>query len=61
VPAKKYNFSPEIQFYDNKIVITSWKEKLGIIIESEEIYQAMTVVFELAWKEAERLNQNSKK
>jgi len=61
IPAKQYNFSPEIQFYDNKIVITSWKEKLGIVIESQEIYRAMTVAFELAWKEATKLNQRSNK
>lgn len=61
VPSDKYNFSPEIQFYNNKVSITSLKEKLGIIIESEEIYNAMIVVFELAWKEAERLHKKRKK
>ena len=60
IPADKYDFNPEIQFYDNKVVITSWKEKLGIIIESQEIFQAMTVAFELAWKEATRLNKRKK-
>lgn len=57
IPEKKYNFTPEIQIYDKKIIITSWKEKLGILIESEEIYQAMGVAFELAWKEATRLDK----
>lgn len=57
VPAKKYNFTPEIQFYDNKIVITSWKEKLGILIESHEVYEAMAALFELAWKEAGKLDK----
>lgn len=52
IPHKQYNFTPEIQFYDDKVVITSWKEKLGILIESHEIYEAMAVIFELAWKEA---------
>ena len=60
VPAKEYSFTPEIQFYDNKVVITSWKEKLGIIIESQEVYQAMTVAFELAWGEASRLTKGKK-
>lgn len=57
VPANQYSFTPEIQFYDNKINITSFKEKLGIIIESQEIYQAMTAIFELAWKEAGRVDK----
>jgi len=61
VPADEYNFTPEIQFYDNKVVMTSWKEKLGIIIESHEIYQAMVAAFELAWKEACHLDKRRKK
>ena len=60
IPKDKYDFNPEIQFYDNKIVITSWKEKLGIIIESQEIYQAMTAAFELAWNEATRLDKRKR-
>ncbi|MBN2306562.1 hypothetical protein JXD20_01105 [Candidatus Peregrinibacteria bacterium] len=57
IPREKYDFNPEIQFYDNKIVITSWKEKLGILIESHEIYEAMGVLFELAWKEATSMDK----
>jgi sugar-specific transcriptional regulator TrmB len=60
IPKEKYNFSPEIQFYDNKINIASWKEKLGIIIESEEIYQTFVTAFELAWAEAKRLEKEGK-
>lgn len=41
VPADKYYFTPEINIYDNKVMIASWKEKLGIIIESSEIADAM--------------------
>ena len=54
---KKYGFHPEINIYDNKIMIASWREKLGIIIESSEIADAMKKVFELAWAEAERLDK----
>jgi sugar-specific transcriptional regulator TrmB len=57
VPSDKYSFTPEIQLYDNKVNITSFKERLGIIIESQEIYEAMVVAFELAWKEASRLDK----
>lgn len=60
IPKEKYSFTPEIQIYDNKISITSLKEKLGIIIESHEIYEAMSVIFELAWKEASRLDKRKK-
>lgn len=49
VPIEKYNFSPEINIYDNKVMIASWREKLGIIIESAEIADAMKKIYELAW------------
>lgn len=54
VPSDKYNFSPEINFYDDKIMIASWRENLGIIIESREIAEAMKKTFDLAWTEAKR-------
>lgn len=58
VPKEKFLFSPEINIYDNKVMIASWKEKLGIIIESAEIADAMKKIYELAWAEAKKLDQN---
>ena len=58
VPGDKYYFSPEIDMYDNKVMIASWKEKLGIIIESAEIADAMKKVFELAWIGARQISKN---
>ena len=58
VPVEKYGFSPEIDIYDNKIMIASWREKLGIIIESNEIADAMKKMFELAWLEAKRIDKS---
>ncbi len=57
IPADKYYFSPEIDVYDNKVMIASWKEKLGIIIESAEIADAMKKIYDLAWEEAKRLDK----
>ena len=54
--AEKFAFYPEINVYDNKVMIASWREKLGIIIESAEIADAMKKIFELAWAEAKRLD-----
>ncbi|MEK7184726.1 MAG: hypothetical protein AAB683_01145 [Patescibacteria group bacterium] len=59
IPADKYYFSPEINIYDNKVMIASWKEKLGIVIESEEIADAMKKIYELAWAEARRLSNKA--
>jgi sugar-specific transcriptional regulator TrmB len=57
VPADKYHFSPEINIYDNKVMIASWREKLGIIIESAEIADAMKKMFELSWDRAKELDR----
>ena len=58
IPEARYSFLPEINIYDNKVMIASWKEKLGIIIESEEIAEAMKTIYELAWAEAKRLDKD---
>jgi sugar-specific transcriptional regulator TrmB len=60
VPQATYRFHPEINVYDNKVMIASWREKLGIIIESAEIADAMKQVYELAWAEAKRLDAASR-
>ncbi len=60
VPQESFYFTPEINIYDNKVMIASWKEKLGITIESNEIADAMKKIFELSWAEAKRLEKNLK-
>jgi len=59
VPVENYRFSPEINIYDDKVMIASWQEKLGIIIESKEIADAMKKIYELSWAEAKRLDEKS--
>jgi sugar-specific transcriptional regulator TrmB len=49
IPPDKYYFTPEINIYDDKIMIASWREKLGVIIESAEIADIMKKIYELAW------------
>lgn len=61
VPENEYFFSPEINIYDDKLMIASWREKLGIIIQSKEIAEAMKSIFKLAWAEAKRVDVRSKK
>lgn len=61
VPPDKFYFSPEINIYDDKVMIASWREKLGIIIESREIADAMKKIYELAWAEARRLDKEGNK
>jgi hypothetical protein len=54
IPKSKMDFSPELNLFDDKIMIADWKEKLGIIIESKEITGMFKQIFELAWEAAEK-------
>lgn len=54
LPGNDFDLKPEINVYDNKVMIASWNEKLGIIIESQDIANSIKLLFELAWKEAKR-------
>ncbi|MEK9160386.1 MAG: helix-turn-helix domain-containing protein [Patescibacteria group bacterium] len=61
VPKSKLDFSPEINFFDDKIMIADWKGKIGIIIESKEIATAFKQTFELAWEAAGKYHKDLKK
>lgn len=51
LPAKLFDISNEINIYDGKVsIITLKNEKIGILIQSQEIYHSMKVVFEVLWK-----------
>lgn len=57
VPKENFSFHPEINIYNDKVMIASWREQLGIIIESAEIADAMKKTFELAWIGAKTLGK----
>ena len=57
VDKNKFPVPTDIEIYDNKVMIASWREKLGIIIESEEIATTLKSVFKLALAEAKKLNK----
>jgi len=61
LPKNKLNFTPEVNFFDDKIMIADWKEKIGIIIESKEIAKVFKQTFELAWEAAEKYHKKSGK
>lgn len=61
LPKDKLDFTPEVNFFDNKMMIADWKEKLGIIIESEEIVKVFKQTFELAWEAAEKYEDEIEK
>ena len=50
VPPKDFTIGPEVQIYDGKVNIVSWKEKLGIIIESSEVATALAAIFDISYR-----------
>ncbi len=59
IPKEKFYFTTEINIYNNKMIIISWKEKFAVIVESEEIANAQRRVFDLAWLGAKQLSNRS--
>jgi sugar-specific transcriptional regulator TrmB len=49
LPDEKMTFSPEINLYNNKMLIVSWKEKMAVIIESKELVDLQKLIFNLLW------------
>jgi sugar-specific transcriptional regulator TrmB len=49
LPEADMTFSPEVNIYNNKILIASWKEKIAIIIESKELAELQKLTFNLLW------------
>ncbi len=56
IPEKEYDFSPEINIYDDKVLIASWREKMAIIIKSKEIADFHKKMYKLCWKQAKKLS-----
>ena len=59
IDGEKFPFSNEINIYANKLSIISYKELLGVIIESGEISKTQKAIFELAWLGAESLQKRN--
>lgn len=58
LPAKLFDISNEINIYDGRVsIITLKNERIGVLIESKEIYNSMKVMFEILWKTASALKK----
>ena len=60
VPAEKFTWVPEIQIYDEKVNITSFSEKLGVLIQSKEIAEALEAIFDLSYEAAVKYGKTTK-
>jgi sugar-specific transcriptional regulator TrmB len=47
---KRFSFSPELNIYDNKVLIASWCEKMAVVIESQEVAELHKKIFDLLWE-----------
>ena len=43
------SFVPEIDIYNNKVLITSWREKMAILIESKELTDFHRRIYDYIW------------
>lgn len=51
IPAQQFDFTNEINIYDDKVAIVSFKDELiGMIIESQEIANSQRAIFDMAWQ-----------
>lgn len=61
VPANEFDFTNEINIYDDKVAIISFKDELiGMIIESHEIANSQRTIFNMCWKFADLFNKREK-
>ncbi len=57
----KYNFTNEINIYDDKVAIISFADELiGMIIESHEIAETQRAIFQMVWEFADTNSQAKK-
>ena len=51
IPSDQFNFTNEINIYDDKMAIISFEEQLiGMIIESKEIATSQRAIFNMCWQ-----------
>lgn len=60
VPSEEFDFTNEINIYDDKVSIISFKDELiGMIIESIEIANSQRAIFNMCWQFAETLDKKA--
>lgn len=54
---KEFDFHLDILIYDNKVAITSLREKFGVLIESADMYTAQKGIFDFIWMGTEQYDR----
>lgn len=61
VPKEEFDFTNEINIYDDKVAIISFKDELiGMIIESPEIANSQRAIFHMCWQFSDLMNNKTK-
>ena len=50
-------FSPEVNIYNNKVLIMSWREKMAVLIESKEFADFHRTIFHQLWESLQTKQQ----
>jgi len=61
VPKDKFSMSLEIYIYNNKVAFNSFKERFAVMIESKDIAEAISKLYELAWESARKYDQKEER
>ncbi len=54
LPDKSQTFSPEVNIYNDKMLVASWKEKMAVIIESKELADLMRLTYKMLWEKLKK-------
>ena len=54
---KEFDFHLDFLIYDNKVAITSLREKFGVLIESKEMAEAQRKIFDFIWQGTKKYDE----
>lgn len=57
IPKDKFLFTNEINIFGSKLAIVSFKDQMGVIIESADVAGTQRAIFELAWLGAKNIEK----
>ncbi|MBT5823520.1 hypothetical protein HOH67_00115, partial [Candidatus Peregrinibacteria bacterium] len=58
IPKEKFNFENEINIYNDKLSIISYKDKMGVIIQNAAIADTQRSIFNFAFEYAKMLEKD---
>ena len=53
----EFDFHVDILIYDDKVAITSLREKFGVLIESKDMAESQRRIFDIIWESASKYDE----